>query len=205
MPTSSHAHNDAFKLRNEFAETNAGRELARCLRDRAGVQAASKLAPYDRASGAAQATLRRFLATVVLATTAFLSLTVTTSSAAAAAEKSAEGIAVGHAFPDLTAQGLVGNLPAELKGKIVIVDFWAPWCGPCRQLTPIIDRLADQFAGKVKVGKLNVDDAQDLAVYYGITNIPRVYIFKNGEPVERIVGLRSEADLTKTIKAVLEK
>jgi len=86
----------------------------------------------------------------------------------------------------------------------VVVDFWAPWCGPCRMLSPIIDRVAEQFAGKVKVGKLNVDDAQDIAVRYGISGIPQVFVFKGGEPKQKIVGLTSEAELTKMINQVLQ-
>jgi thioredoxin 1 len=86
----------------------------------------------------------------------------------------------------------------------VLVDFWAPWCGPCRALTPTIERLADQFAGKVKVGKLNVDNNQDLAVKYGINNIPRVYLFKGGEtPQRQLVGLQQESTLVKEINALL--
>ena len=86
----------------------------------------------------------------------------------------------------------------------VVVDFYAPWCGPCRLLSPIIDKLATQYAGKVKVGKINIDDAQDIATKYGILNIPRVYIFKGGDqPQKMIVGLTSEANLVKEINSVL--
>ena len=88
--------------------------------------------------------------------------------------------------------------------KPVLVDFWAVWCGPCRALAPTIDRLAEQFAGKVKVGKLNIDDNQEVAMQYAISAIPQVLIFKGGDqPKERLVALQTEAALVKVINRVL--
>ncbi|MGC8740073.1 MAG: thioredoxin [Candidatus Sumerlaeaceae bacterium] len=69
-----------------------------------------------------------------------------------------------------------------------LVDFWAPWCGPCRMVAPIIEELAQEYAGKLKVGKLNVDDHQQTAARYGVASIPTIMLFKNGQLVDRIVG-----------------
>lgn len=87
----------------------------------------------------------------------------------------------------------------------VLVDFWAPWCGPCRALSPTIDKLADQFAGQVKVGKLNIDENGDLAAQFGINSIPRLLVFKKGNaaPVQSVLGLRGEAELAQMLKGVV--
>ena len=73
-------------------------------------------------------------------------------------------------------------------GEPVVVDFWAPWCGPCRQINPVLEELADRFAGRVKVAKVNVDEAQDLAARYQVRGIPSVYVFRSGMIVEQTVG-----------------
>ena len=90
----------------------------------------------------------------------------------------------------------------KCEGKI-LVDFWATWCGPCRMLAPVIDELAQEFDGKLTVGKINVDEQGALAAQYGIMSIPSVFLFQNGQVIERLVGVRPKAELTELIQKVL--
>lgn len=77
----------------------------------------------------------------------------------------------------------------------VLVDFWAEWCGPCKMVAPVLDELADEYQGRVKIGKVNIDDHQSLATEYGIRAIPTLLLFHQGQVAEQIVGLRSKRDL----------
>lgn len=85
----------------------------------------------------------------------------------------------------------------------VLVDFWAEWCMPCRMLAPTIEKLAKDYAGKVKVGKLDTDANRDVSIKYGISAIPTVILFKNGEVAQKFVGLRSEKDFKDALDAAV--
>ncbi|WP_458700735.1 thioredoxin [Sulfurospirillum sp. 1307] len=84
------------------------------------------------------------------------------------------------------------NFDETIKEGIVLVDFWAPWCGPCRMLAPVIEELAEDFDGKAKICKVNTDEEQDIAVKYGIRSIPTMLFFKDGELVDQMVGASSK-------------
>ena len=87
-----------------------------------------------------------------------------------------------------------------LKSKMpILVDFWAIWCGPCRMVAPIVDELARENEGKLKVMKLDVDENQNTSMAYGVMSIPTLILFKDGKPVERIVGFKPKGDLAKKI------
>ena len=89
-----------------------------------------------------------------------------------------------------------GNLP-------LVVDFWATWCGPCRMMAPIIEELANEYDGKVVVGKCDVEECEELAAEFGIRNIPTILFFKDGDVVDKIVGAQPKAKLEEKINTLL--
>jgi len=98
-----------------------------------------------------------------------------------------------------------GNFSEEvLKSSTpVVVDFWAEWCGPCKMIAPVLDELAGEYDGKVKIGKVNIDEYQQLAINYGINSIPTLLFFKNGQVADQVVGMRSKRDLKASFDRVL--
>lgn len=89
------------------------------------------------------------------------------------------------------------------ENSILVVDFWAPWCGPCKMMLPVVEELAAEYEGRVPVGKLNVDENPETCEDYGIMSIPTLLFFKNGELVERIVGAARKNDVQKVIETLL--
>jgi len=89
-----------------------------------------------------------------------------------------------------------GNLP-------LVVDFWATWCGPCRAIAPIVEELANEYDGKLVVGKCDVEENDDIAMEYGIRNIPTILFFKNGEVVDKFVGVATKSKLQEKFDALL--
>jgi len=94
------------------------------------------------------------------------------------------------------------NFEATVKEGVSLVDFWAPWCGPCRMLAPVIDELAEDFDGKANICKVNTDEQQDLAVKYGVRSIPTIVFMKDGEVVDTLVGAQSKQALADKLNSL---
>lgn len=94
------------------------------------------------------------------------------------------------------------NFEAEVlkSAKPVLVDFYADWCGPCKMMAPLVETLANELADEAVIGKLNVDDCEDIAMKYGVMNIPTLILFKNGQEAERVIGVQSREVLERMIR-----
>lgn len=98
-----------------------------------------------------------------------------------------------------------GNFESEVVNseQAVVVDFWAEWCQPCKMLTPVLDKIAENYSGRLKVVKCNVDENQDIAAKYGVMSIPNLIFFKDGQIVNQAVGYMNEAQLSSKVDEVL--
>ena len=104
---------------------------------------------------------------------------------------------------EITAQSFQQDVVEQSKERLVLVDFWAPWCEPCRHLTPILEKLADEFGGRILLAKVNVDDNQDLAGAFGVQSIPVVFAIHQEQPVDQFMGILPEDELRERINALL--
>ena len=95
------------------------------------------------------------------------------------------------------------NFDATVNEGVTLVDFWAPWCGPCRMIAPVIDELAEEFDGKATIAKVNTDEQQEIAVKFGIRSIPTILFFKDGEVVDQMVGAASKDVFAEKLNALL--
>ncbi len=95
------------------------------------------------------------------------------------------------------------NFDTTVNNGVSLVDFWAPWCGPCRMIAPVIDELAGDFEGKANICKVNTDEQQDLATKYGVRSIPTILFMKDGEIVDQVVGASSKQALTDKLNAII--
>lgn len=100
-------------------------------------------------------------------------------------------------------EATAAEFDATVADGVTMVDFWAPWCGPCRMIAPIVEELAEEFDGKAKIVKVNTDEEQDIAVKYGIRSIPTIIFFKDGEVVEQMVGAASKQAFADKINSLL--
>ena len=95
------------------------------------------------------------------------------------------------------------NFDQEISSGISLVDFWAPWCGPCKMLAPVIDKLAEEYEGKAKICKVNTDEEGNLAAKFGVRSIPTIFFIKDGEVIDQIIGAVSESALKEKLNNVL--
>ncbi|HLE24154.1 MAG TPA: thioredoxin [Thermodesulfobacteriota bacterium] len=109
----------------------------------------------------------------------------------------------------MASAGIVVLSDSTFEGEVlksespVLVDFWAPWCGPCRILAPVVEEIANSYTGRIKVGKLNVDDNQETTMQYSIRSIPTLILFKNGKALDQIIGAVPKSEIEKMVKKAL--
>lgn len=106
------------------------------------------------------------------------------------------GLVINVSQEDFEAEVLTAPVP-------VVVDFWAAWCGPCRMMAPVLEQVADEYQGRIKFVKLNVDENQELATQYGIMSIPTLVVFRDGEEIGRLVGYMPKEKLIESLNALL--